>query len=124
MDRDLPDGFRWATAEECEAYSMCPSDHPDMIVVGRTLDADGNRYTGGESDLAVPSTRTVTKTTAELAIDDVFSSGRDDKREYEVWTTPVETDNSNGRLAFMAKDMTTHDILEHQAQATWEWEIR
>jgi hypothetical protein len=157
MDRDLPDGFRWATAEECEAYSMCPSDYLDMIVVGRTVDADGNRYTGGESDLAVPNDAdyfcggcgrpeldcskepcpaveadreavmpdptAVTKRTAELAIDDVFASGRDD-REFEVWTTPVETDTSNGRLAFMAKDMTTNDILEHQAQATWLWEIR
>jgi hypothetical protein len=53
-DYDLPTGFRWATADECEGYSMTPSDYPDMIVVPRTHDVVGKRYTDGEADLALP----------------------------------------------------------------------
>lgn len=45
---DLPDGYRWATADECEA------DAPGAIVVPRTVDSNGTPYTHGEADVAVP----------------------------------------------------------------------
>jgi hypothetical protein len=50
---DLPDGYRWATQDECEIYSMDPAGHPEMIIVTRTVDASGRPYTEGESDIAI-----------------------------------------------------------------------
>jgi hypothetical protein len=51
---DLPDGYRWATADECEAYSVAPSSYPQFIIVTRTVDTHGRPYTEGESDIACP----------------------------------------------------------------------
>jgi len=50
--RDLPPGYRWATADETEANSVTPD--PEMRVVSRTADSTGKPYTGGEADLALP----------------------------------------------------------------------
>jgi hypothetical protein len=44
----LPNGYRWATAEETE--------RADTIVVALIADASGTPYTEGEADLAVPIT--------------------------------------------------------------------
>jgi hypothetical protein len=49
---DLPTGYRWATAEETEAHAV--TENPMMVVVPRTVDADGTPYTEGEADLALP----------------------------------------------------------------------
>jgi hypothetical protein len=49
---DLPAGYRWATANECEIHGIEPN--PEMIVVPRTADASGKPYTEGEADLALP----------------------------------------------------------------------
>ena len=66
-----------------------------------------------------------TKTTRELKTDDLFAGGPDPiEVVYEVWTDPVETDNSNGRLAFMAKNIETGEVIEHQCQPEWTWHIR
>lgn len=46
-DIDLPQGYRWATADETEAQV------PGMWVT-RTFDAEGNEYQHGEADYAVP----------------------------------------------------------------------
>jgi hypothetical protein len=51
---DLPEGYRWATAEECETYAKATSSVPGAIVVKRTVDSSGHVYTQDESDLAVP----------------------------------------------------------------------
>ena len=45
-EADLPEGYRWA--EEMEM------DRSDAIVVKRTFDSTGVRYTQDEADLAVP----------------------------------------------------------------------
>lgn len=50
MNEDLPEGYRWATAEEAENWS----DNPHIIVVPRTVDANGIPYTHGEADFAIP----------------------------------------------------------------------
>lgn len=50
-DIDLPVGYRWATAEETEMGGM---DIPGAMLVTRTFDSTGKRYTEGEADLAVP----------------------------------------------------------------------
>lgn len=50
---DLPDGYRWATQDECEAYSVDPAAYPEIIIVTRTVDATGRPYTEGESDIAI-----------------------------------------------------------------------
>jgi hypothetical protein len=47
---DLPEGYRWATAEECENWPNVPG----IIVVPLTVDSEGKPYTQGEADLAVP----------------------------------------------------------------------
>jgi hypothetical protein len=66
-----------------------------------------------------------TKTTRELKTDDLFAGGPGpEETVFEVWTDPVETDNSNGRLAFMAKELKTGNVIEHQAQPEWTWHIR
>jgi hypothetical protein len=52
VDVDLPDGYRWATAEETEDWENVPG----IIVVPRTHDASGTPYTHSEADLAVPIT--------------------------------------------------------------------
>lgn len=52
MNNDLPSGYRWATAEECEEYAV--GMHKDAIVVMRTVDSNGIPYTQGEADIAVP----------------------------------------------------------------------
>ena len=49
---DLPKGYRWATEDE--------TDRDDAISVKRTVDSQGNPYTGDEADLAVPTVRHVT----------------------------------------------------------------
>lgn len=51
-ENDLPDGYRWATADETEAYGMHPHLYPDMIVVSRSADSNGVPYTQDEADLA------------------------------------------------------------------------
>jgi hypothetical protein len=53
MSDDLPDGYRWATADECETFAADPGGHPEMIIVTRTADASGRPYTEGESDVAI-----------------------------------------------------------------------
>lgn len=50
-DVDLPEGYRWATADETERGGM---DIPGAMMVTRTFDSTGRRYTEGEADLAVP----------------------------------------------------------------------
>jgi hypothetical protein len=52
-DADLPDGYRWATADETEAYERIPG----AIVVPRTADSNGTPYTHDEADIAVPDER-------------------------------------------------------------------
>lgn len=47
---DLPKGYRWATAEECEDWPHVPG----LIIVPLTVSENGHVYTQGESDLAVP----------------------------------------------------------------------
>ena len=47
---DLPEGYRWATAEECENWQNIPG----IISVPLTVSSNGHVYTDGESDLAVP----------------------------------------------------------------------
>lgn len=49
-DGDLPEGYRWATADEAEHWPRVP----DIIWVPRSYDAEGKPYTSGEGDLAVP----------------------------------------------------------------------
>ncbi len=53
MDKDLPEGYRWANEEECERWSFGTLDM-EAIVVPRTVDASGKPYTQDEADLAVP----------------------------------------------------------------------
>jgi hypothetical protein len=50
---DLPEGYRWATADECETFAADPGGHPEMIIVTRTADASGRPYTEGEADVAI-----------------------------------------------------------------------
>lgn len=49
-NQDLPDGYRWATAEETENWENVPG----IIVVPRSCDSNGTPYTQDEADLAVP----------------------------------------------------------------------
>ena len=66
-----------------------------------------------------------TKTTRELKTDDMFAGSPSPiEIVYEVWTDPVETGDSNGRLAFMAKNTETGEVIEHQAQPHFGWHIR
>lgn len=50
---DLPAGYRWATADECEQYAT--GNLSGAIVVPRTADSNGVPYTQDEADLAVPN---------------------------------------------------------------------
>lgn len=49
---DLPAGYRWATADECEDYAV--GRLRNAIVVPRTVSANGYVYEQDEADLAVP----------------------------------------------------------------------
>jgi len=52
-DTDLPDGYRWATEEEC--YVLEGGQFPEEVrIVARTVDTLGRPYTEGEADIAVP----------------------------------------------------------------------
>lgn len=51
---DLPPGYRWLNERESERYGAHPEDMPDVIVVRRTVDSTGVRYTQDEADLARP----------------------------------------------------------------------
>jgi len=53
-DQDLPEGYRWATEEECEEITAGRPRHIVHIVVPRTVDSSGRPYTQGEADIAVP----------------------------------------------------------------------
>lgn len=50
---DLPVGYRWATADETEAWGKT-SAYRDAIWVKRTADSNGVPYTHDEADLALP----------------------------------------------------------------------
>lgn len=49
---DLPEGHRWATADETEAIAS--GRRIKHLVVPRTVDSTGRPYTQGEADIAVP----------------------------------------------------------------------
>jgi hypothetical protein len=80
---DLPDGYRWATAEETEAYGMNPAAFPAMVVVVRTADASGVPYTQGEADLALPAGRLVPDLTMEV-VGEFGGDAYPRQYEYEV----------------------------------------
>jgi hypothetical protein len=50
---DLPPGYRWATADETEQDGG-RMEIPGAMMVTRTFDSFGKRYTQHEADLAVP----------------------------------------------------------------------
>lgn len=58
MPSDLPAGYRWATAEQTEAYHRDPASMPEAIIVQRTTDSGGWTYTQDEADVAVPEGET------------------------------------------------------------------
>lgn len=83
MSADLPDGYRWATAEETESYAISPIAYPDMLVVVRTADASGVPYTQGEADLALPARRMVPDFVLQLK-GEYQGNAYPEQREYEV----------------------------------------
>ena len=88
---DLPDGYRWANAEETEAYGINPAAFPSMMVVIRTTDASGKPYTEGEADLALPATRLVPDFALQLT-GEYQGNAYPDQREYEVRLAHDPTD--------------------------------
>ena len=55
---DLPTGYRWADEDETDAIASDIGNMRGAILVERTVDSNGYRYTNGEADYAVPCTCT------------------------------------------------------------------
>lgn len=51
---DLPEGYRWADADETERINAGDWPSDGYLVVPRTFSSNGHRYTQGEADIAVP----------------------------------------------------------------------
>lgn len=80
---DLPTGYRWATAEETEAYCIDPTRFPMMMVVARDADASGVPYTDGEADLALPAKRMVPDFSMDV-VGEYTGNPYPEQREYRV----------------------------------------
>lgn len=86
MNTDLPEGYRWATEVETEAYNHIQNGNlregafPGARIIKRTADAEGNPYTQGESDLAVPLRYTAQEVNRMLneACDEVIALASDE----------------------------------------------
>ena len=122
---DLPEGYRWATADETEDYLVNPDRHPDMIVVHRTADAAGNPYTGDEADLAMPwpplvrlDTRQGVKGVPHAELDEMAHAALHDAwRANDGEGSPIQSALSGIILTLLSERAQLYEAAKHVLEA-------